>query len=283
MRCSGRPPPAVSCGSPCRPRTTRPSTGSGTGWCAAAWADDGTIEAAELAPGPGGTPAGREQFLLAVQWHPEAGDDPRLFRALAGAARGVPGRGAGGQRGARPAAASRLACVSTGPAVEISNLVKCYGRVAAVNGLSVQAARGAVTAILGPNGAGKTTTIEICEGYRRADDGTVRVLGLDPGRDAARLRPRVGVMLQSGGIPPSARPAEYLRVLAAFYAHPLDPGMLLERLGLTGSLRTTFRRLSGGQQQRLSLAAAVIGRPSWCSWTSPPRAWTRRPGWPPGS
>ncbi len=151
--------------------------------------------------------------------------------------------------------------MSTGPAVEISNLVKCYGRVAAVNGLSLQAARGAVTAILGPNGAGKTTTIEICEGYRRADEGTVRVLGLDPARDAARLRPRVGVMLQSGGIPTSARPAEYLRVLAAFYAHPLDPGMLLERLGLTASLRTTFRRLSGGQQQRLSLAAAVIGRP----------------------
>ncbi|MFI5066564.1 MAG: ABC transporter ATP-binding protein, partial [Streptosporangiales bacterium] len=151
--------------------------------------------------------------------------------------------------------------MSTGPAVEISNLVKCYGRVAAVSGLSLQAARGAVTAILGPNGAGKTTTIEVCEGYRRADEGTVRVLGLDPARDAGRLRPRVGVMLQSGGIPTSARPAEYLRVLAAFYAHPLDPGMLLERLGLTGSLRTTFRRLSGGQQQRLSLAAAVIGRP----------------------
>ena len=118
-----------------------------------------------------------------------------------------------------------------------------------------------MTAILGPNGAGKTTTIEICEGYRRSDGGTVRVLGLDPARDARRLRPRVGVMLQSGGIPPAARPGEYLRVLAAFYAAPIDPAMLLDRLGLAGSLRTPFRRLSGGQQQRLSLAAAVIGRP----------------------
>jgi ABC-2 type transport system ATP-binding protein len=151
--------------------------------------------------------------------------------------------------------------VSTGLAVEITSLVKSYGRVTAVNGLSLRAGRGAVTAILGPNGAGKTTTIEICEGYRRPDDGVVRVLGLDPARDARRLRPQVGVMLQSGGIPPAARPAEYLRVVAAFYAHPLDPAMLLDRLGLSGSLRTPFRRMSGGQQQRLALAAAVIGRP----------------------
>jgi ABC-2 type transport system ATP-binding protein len=151
--------------------------------------------------------------------------------------------------------------VNTGPAVDIRHLVKRYGRTTAVDGLSLQAGRAAVTAILGPNGAGKTTTIEICEGYRRPDDGTVRVLGLDPVRDAQRLRPRVGVMLQSGGIPPAARPGEYLRVMAAFYANPLDPAMLLDRLGLTGSLRTPFRRLSGGQQQRLSLAAAVIGRP----------------------
>ena len=89
------------------------------------------------------------------------------------------------------------------PAVEISGLVKRYGQIAAVDGLSLTAARGEVTGILGPNGAGKTTTIEICEGYRRPDQGTVRVLGLDPARDARALRPRVGVMLQSGGIPPS--------------------------------------------------------------------------------
>ena len=151
--------------------------------------------------------------------------------------------------------------MSTGLAVEITSLVKRYGRVTAVNGLSLRAGRAAVTAILGPNGAGKTTTIEICEGYRRPDDGVVRVLGLDPDRDARQLRPQVGVMLQSGGIPPAARPGEYLRVVAAFYAHPLDPAMLLDRLGLSGSLRTPFRRMSGGQQQRLALAAAVIGRP----------------------
>jgi ABC-2 type transport system ATP-binding protein len=158
-------------------------------------------------------------------------------------------------------AARRLACVWSAPAVEISGLVKHYGRTTAVAGLSLRAERTQVTAILGPNGAGKTTTIEICEGYRRADQGTVRVLGLDPVGDAKKLRPKVGVMLQSGGIPPSARAGEYLRVMARFHARPIDPGLLLERLGLTGCAGTPFRRLSGGQQQRLSLAAAVIGRP----------------------
>jgi len=125
----------------------------------------------------------------------------------------------------------------------------------------MSASRGQITAVLGPNGAGKTTTIEVCEGYRRADAGTVRVLGLDPVKEAGKLRPRVGVMLQSGGIPTTARALDYLRVMAAFYAHPLEPSMLLDRLGLTESARTPFRRLSGGQQQRLSLAAALIGRP----------------------
>ncbi len=151
--------------------------------------------------------------------------------------------------------------MSDAPAVEISGLVKKYGRTRAVDGLTVSAARGQVTAVLGPNGAGKTTTIEICEGYRRPDAGSVRVLGLDPVRDARALRPRVGVMLQSGGIPTSARAADYLKVMASFYASPLDPAVLIDRLGLDELGRTPFRRLSGGQQQRLSLAAAIIGRP----------------------
>jgi ABC-2 type transport system ATP-binding protein len=151
--------------------------------------------------------------------------------------------------------------VSDTPAVEVTDLVKRYGHTTAVDGLSLRAARGTVTAVLGPNGAGKTTTIEICEGYRRPDAGTVAIFGLDPVADARSLRPRVGVMLQSGGIPPSVRPSEYLGVLAKFHAHPLDPAWLLDRLGLSGAARTPFKRLSGGQQQRVSLAASVIGRP----------------------
>jgi ABC-2 type transport system ATP-binding protein len=151
--------------------------------------------------------------------------------------------------------------VTIAPAVQISGLVKRYGQVTAVDGLSVTARAGAVTAILGPNGAGKTTTIETCEGYRRADGGSVRVLGLDPVRDAARLRPRVGVMLQSGGIPPAVPAGDFLRLISKFHAHPLPPAELLETVGLTAAARTPYKRLSGGQQQRLSLAAAVIGRP----------------------
>ncbi len=145
------------------------------------------------------------------------------------------------------------------PAVEIRDLVKRYGRTTAIDGLTLSAARGAVTAILGPNGAGKTSTIEICEGFRRADGGTVRVLGLDPSRP--ELRARVGVMPQSGGVPPAARCGEWLRLMSRFHASPLDPAALLERLGLTEHARTPYRRMSGGQQQRVSLAAAVIGRP----------------------
>ncbi|MFP8960298.1 ABC transporter ATP-binding protein [Streptomyces nanhaiensis] len=146
-------------------------------------------------------------------------------------------------------------------AVEVAGLVKRYGSRTAVDGLDLTVGRGTVTAVLGPNGAGKTTTIETCEGYRRPDAGTVRVLGLDPVADAAALRPRVGVMLQSGGIYPTVRAAEMLRHTAALHAHPLDTGALIERLGLAGCGRTPYRRLSGGQQQRLSLAMAVVGRP----------------------
>ncbi|AXK33007.1 ABC transporter ATP-binding protein [Streptomyces armeniacus] len=147
------------------------------------------------------------------------------------------------------------------PAVEIAGLLKRYGSKAAVNGLDLTVATGSVTAVLGPNGAGKTTTIETCEGFRRPDAGSVRVLGLDPYADTARLRPRVGVMLQNGGVYPGVRADEMLRHMAALHAHPLDVATLTERLGLGGCGRTPYRRLSGGQQQRLALAMAVVGRP----------------------
>src|SRR5690625_3324381 len=146
-------------------------------------------------------------------------------------------------------------------AVEVVDLVKRYGATTAVTGLTFTARKGAVTALLGPNGAGKTSTIEICEGFRGADGGRVRVLGLDPVADAGSLKPRVGVMPQSGGVPTGARAGEWLRLMASFHARPISPDLLLERLGLTASAATPFRRLSGGQQQRLSLACAVVGRP----------------------
>jgi ABC-2 type transport system ATP-binding protein len=146
-------------------------------------------------------------------------------------------------------------------AVEVVDLVQRYGDTVAVDGLSAVFATGQVTAVLGPNGAGKTTTIETCEGYRRPDSGRVRVLGLDPWRDGRALRPRVGVMLQAGGVYPGVKAAEMLRHVASLHAHPLDVPALVERLGLGSAGGTPYRRLSGGQQQRLSLAMAVVGRP----------------------
>lgn len=146
-------------------------------------------------------------------------------------------------------------------ALEVAGLVKRYGRKVAVDGLDLSVAHGTVTAVLGPNGAGKTTTVETCEGYRTPDEGTVRVLGLDPVTQAAALRPRIGVMLQSGGVYPGVRALEMLRHMASLHAHPLDVDALSERLGLGSCGRTPYRRLSGGQQQRLALAMAVVGRP----------------------
>src|SRR5690606_6561925 len=100
-----------------------------------------------------------------------------------------------------------------------------------------------------------------CGGSRRPDGGAVRVLGLDPLRQSAALRPRIGVMLQSGGVYSGARADEMLRHVAKLHAHPLDVDALIERLGLGSCGRTSYRRLSGGQQQRLALAMAVVGRP----------------------
>jgi len=147
------------------------------------------------------------------------------------------------------------------PAVVVDGLVMRYGDVTAVDGLSTEIATGQVTAVVGPNGAGKSTTLETCEGYRRPQAGTVRVLGLDPVSDATGLRSRVGVMLQSGGAWSGCRAGEALRHAAALHAHPLDVDALVERLGLGGCGATSYRRLSGGQQQRLGLAMAIIGRP----------------------
>lgn len=156
---------------------------------------------------------------------------------------------------ARPAAPPRE------DAVVVAGLLKRYGTHLAVAGLDLVVPAGSVTAVLGPNGAGKTTTIECCEGFRRPDAGTVRVLGLDPQRDRRALSARIGVTLQAGGAWSAVRAMELLRYVAALYADPLDVEVLADRLGLASCGRTPFRRLSGGQQQRLSLATAVVGRP----------------------
>lgn len=147
------------------------------------------------------------------------------------------------------------------PALHVEGLVKRFGETTAVAGLDLRLDRGRVMALLGPNGAGKTTTVEICEGFLRPDAGTLRVLGHDPVSERQRVRSRIGMMLQGGGAYPGARVGEMLRLVASYYADPLDPDWLLAELGLTDHVRTPYRRLSGGQQQRLSLACAVVGRP----------------------
>jgi ABC-2 type transport system ATP-binding protein len=145
--------------------------------------------------------------------------------------------------------------------VEIRHLTHDYGAVRAVDDLDLTITAGTVTALLGPNGAGKTTTLECCEGLRRADSGTVRVLGLDPVHDAKALRPRVGVQLQEGGLHQTARTGELLWHAAAMYRNPLPVADLAERLGLPITSKTPYRRLSGGQQRRLAIAIALMGRP----------------------
>jgi ABC-2 type transport system ATP-binding protein len=147
------------------------------------------------------------------------------------------------------------------PAVVVSNLVKAYGDRRAVDGLSFEIRRGEIFALLGPNGAGKTTTVEILEGYRRADEGWVRVLGLDPISEGMRLRKRIGVMLQEGGLYPSITAREALHLFAHFYDGAADPDALLRVVGLESAAGIRYRRLSGGQKQRLAVALALIPRP----------------------
>lgn len=145
--------------------------------------------------------------------------------------------------------------------VRLRGVSKRYGSTLAVSDLDLDVARCEVLALLGPNGAGKTTTVEMCEGFVRPDAGTIEVLGLNPITDNARVRERIGVMLQGGGGYPAARAGEMLNLVASYAARPLDPDWLLATLGLRDAARTTYRRLSGGQQQRLALACAIVGRP----------------------
>ncbi len=143
----------------------------------------------------------------------------------------------------------------------VSSLHIRYGATIAVHDATFRARRGEVTAVVGPNGAGKTSTIEACEGFRPIDAGTISILGLDPSRDRARLARRTGVMLQQGGIYPTARVGETVRLFCTLHGSVADPDALLDRLGLAPLAARPWRRLSGGEQQRLSLALALAANP----------------------
>jgi ABC-2 type transport system ATP-binding protein len=145
--------------------------------------------------------------------------------------------------------------------VVVENLSVSYGDLVAVDNVSFEAPSGGVTVILGPNGAGKTSTIEVCEGFRTAKSGSVRVLGLDPVSEHRALTERMGVMLQGGGVYPSARVRDVVSHFCALHNKGVNATQLVERVGLSNRATGTWRRLSGGEQQRLSLALALAADP----------------------
>jgi ABC-2 type transport system ATP-binding protein len=146
-------------------------------------------------------------------------------------------------------------------AIEVHDLSKRYGDVVAVDGVSFTVAAGEVFCLLGPNGAGKTTTTEIVEGHRRADGGSVRVLGHDPGRGERELRERIGVVLQSCGVQDELTVAELLEMYGRWYPRPLCAEQLLDLVRLEGKQDTPAKLLSGGQRGRLDLALGLVGDP----------------------
>jgi ABC-2 type transport system ATP-binding protein len=146
-------------------------------------------------------------------------------------------------------------------AIEVEGLRKTYGRVRAVDGVSFQVRRGEIYALLGPNGAGKTTIMEILEGHRKRTSGSVRVLGFDPGTRGRRLRERIGIVLQSGGIDAELTVRQAVALYASLYARPRGVAETIEQVGLSGKDRARARTLSGGQLRRLDVALALVGDP----------------------
>jgi len=147
------------------------------------------------------------------------------------------------------------------PAVTVSGLHKSYGAYEALRGVDFEIEAGEVFGLLGPNGAGKTTTVEILEGYRARDGGTVAVLGEDPQRAGLEWRQRIGVVLQSSAMYPNLSVAESLELFAGYYRSPLDPAQVVALVGLEEKRDARVRTLSGGQQRRLDLGLGLIGDP----------------------
>jgi ABC-2 type transport system ATP-binding protein len=145
--------------------------------------------------------------------------------------------------------------------VQVEDLRKRYGNLEALRGITFEIKAGEVFGLLGPNGAGKTTTIEILEGLRQADSGTVRVCGMDPAREQNALKERIGAQLQNTVLPDKIRVEEALALYASFYQSPASIGLLLERFGLGEKRQAFFEKLSGGQKQRLALALSMVNNP----------------------
>jgi len=151
--------------------------------------------------------------------------------------------------------------VSDELAIRVRGLVKSYGSVQAVRGIDLDIRQGEIFALLGPNGAGKTSTVEILEGYRRRDSGEVAVLGCDPGRDRAKMLPRVGIVLQKTGVERYLTVIESVRMYASYYPKPRSPDEVVQLVGLTEKRDSRVTKLSGGQTRRLDMAVALAGDP----------------------
>jgi len=150
--------------------------------------------------------------------------------------------------------------MSSETAIHVRGLRKSYGVTLAVDGIDLDISRGEVFALLGPNGAGKTTTVEILEGYRHRDGGTVAVLGQDPANADRNWRARIGIVLQLTA-EPELTVAEMVSMFAGFYPNPRDPGEVIELAGLDGLTARRGNQLSGGQRRRLDVALGIVGRP----------------------
>jgi ABC-2 type transport system ATP-binding protein len=146
-------------------------------------------------------------------------------------------------------------------AVDVRGLVKSYSGAEIVRGIDLAIRHGEVFALLGPNGAGKTTTVEILEGYRTRDQGEVSVLGVDPGRQRAMLKSRIGIVLQSPGVDRYLTVRETIAMYATFYPHPRSVDEVIDLVGLEEKRSARVLKLSGGQQRRLDVAIALVGNP----------------------
>jgi ABC-2 type transport system ATP-binding protein len=148
-----------------------------------------------------------------------------------------------------------------GLAIEARGLRKSYGSVDAVRGIDLEVAKGQIFALIGPNGAGKTTTVEILEGYRSRDAGTVRVLGYEPAVNDRAYKEHIGIVLQATSVEPYLTVEEVIELFRGYYTHPRALDEIIELVGLEDKRNSLVRRLSGGQQRRLDVAIGLAGDP----------------------
>ena len=148
--------------------------------------------------------------------------------------------------------------------IEVKGLKKSYGDVHAVRGLDLEIAQGEIFSLLGPNGAGKTTTVEILEGFRTRDSGTVSVLGFDPqtrGHESRLWRDRIGIVLQSSADAGDLTVLETINHFSGYYSNPRNVDEVINSVGLVEKENALIRNLSGGQRRRLDVALGIIGNP----------------------